>query len=60
MRQRLGITEVSVNVSGVKKLIHPWKDLALGNFTMQMNMSAAVPATMLKRTRAACGSTRMG
>lgn len=49
-----------MNVSGVKTLIHPWKDLAPGNFTMQMNMSTAVPATMLKRTQAACGRTRMG
>jgi len=53
--QRLGITEVSVIVSAVGSLIHPWKDLALGNFIMQMTTSAPVPATVLKRTWAAVG-----
>lgn len=51
-RQRLGITEVSEIVSRVETLIHPWKDLAPGNFIMQMSMNAPVPATV---TQAACG-----
>ena len=40
MLQRLRITKVSASVSGVQMLIHPWKDLALSNFIMQMNTSA--------------------
>lgn len=48
-RQRLGITEVSPIVSGAEALIHPWKDLALGNFIMQMSARAPVPATVLKK-----------
>lgn len=36
-------------------LIHPWKDLAPGNFIMQMSVNAPVTVTVLKRTRAVCG-----
>lgn len=39
----------------METLIHPWKDLAPGNFIMQMRMSAPVPVTVLKRTQAARG-----
>lgn len=53
---RSGITEVfSAIASGVETLIHPRRDLAAGDFIMQMSVSAPVPATVLKRTRGACG-----
>lgn len=59
---RSGITEVfSAIASGVETLIHPKRDLAAGDFIMQMSVSAPVPATVLKRTRGhAAGRTRMG
>ncbi|KAK2918110.1 hypothetical protein Q8A73_004856 [Channa argus] len=50
------LAQISCNSHhGEETLIHPWKDLALGNFIMQMSVNASVPVTVLKRTRADCG-----